>query len=237
LKLSKTFQNPVFILVAILLGSFLIKNPFITQSFLGHFGAYQSVVGMIAFEYAQQNFSNFFYPNSLTLTNGLPSLEMIYHPFASFVAALFWKLFGGNLDYWGRFQAMLFSALATVMIYLCARRIIPERKDFALLSAFFFAFSPMSLIYGMMFMNEALALFVILGSFYFLLTWRGEGGWINLFLSGILFSVVLVLRLHYLVLFPAFLWILLTAKKEGIYFNLFSFGIVSASAKINHNRR
>jgi len=211
-----------FILFLILIASFLIKNPFIVQPFLGHFGSYQSVLGMVAYEFAKADFANFLYPNSFMLTAGKPSLEMVYHPFSSFAAAFLWKVFGGNLDYWGRFQAMLFSGLSTVLIYLSAWR-LTKRKSYALWSAFLFAFSPMGLIYGRVLMNESLALAALLASLYLLLIWRESLRNRTLIFSGLLFSLLLIFRLHYICFLPVFLLlIILTSQKKLFSSILFS---------------
>jgi len=202
-----------FSLFLILIVSFLIKNPFIVKPFLGHFGSYQSILGMIAYEFSQSNFSNFLYPNSLTLTAGQPSLEMIYYPFSSFVAALFWKVFGGNLDYWGIFQAMLFSAGSSFLIYQVALKIVP-RKSFGLWSAFLFAFSPMSLIYGRMFMNESLAVLTMLGSLFFLLKYRERRRNAELIVAGVLFSLLLIFRLHFICLVPVYMILIWTCSRK-----------------------
>jgi len=213
-------KHPTLILFAIVLLSLLIKNPFIDQPFISHFGSYQSIVAMIAHNFEKQNFLNFLHPTSFLLINGLPALEMIYYPLDSLVAAAFWKLLGGSLDYWGRFQAMLFTAVSTILIYLSAKKIYDIR--FGLLSAFFFSFSPMMLIYGRSFMNEPAAMAFLIGSFLMIQHSSERKGSVYVFLAGILLSFSIILRLHFVTALPAIFFFstyqqTLTKKMLGLF--------------------
>jgi len=208
-----SFSKDDFWLIVIVLVSFLVKNPFIDQPFLGHFGSYQAIVAMIATEYAKQDFHNFLYPNSFLLVNGLPALEMIYYPFAAFVAAALWKYFGGSLDYWGRMQSMLFTATAIVISYYCAKKLQPNKK-YALWVALFVAVSPMGLIYGRSFMNESSALCFLMVSFLSLQYWAETRKLVYLIVSGILFSVALILRLHFISAFLAYLFFIYKQPRD-----------------------
>lgn len=201
-------------LLAIVVFSFLLKNPFIVQPFLGHFGSYQAIVAMIASEFAKNNFQNFLSPNSFLLVNGLPALEIIYHPFCAFVAALAWKIFGGSLDYWGRMQAMVFSALSCMLMYLSAKK-TGYSKRFALWAAYFLAFSPMSLIYGRSLMNESMALCLFILSFLLLQLWMESRKIVLLFASGVVLSFVLILRLHFIPAFLPFSYLILSRATKG----------------------
>lgn len=203
-NLTDEVQAKNFLWLAVIVTvSFLIKNPFLNQPFLGHFGSYQAIVAMIAIEFVKQDFQNFLYPNSFLLVNGLPALEIIYYPLSSLIAAVFWKFFGGSLDYWGRMQAMLFTAFSVIFTYFSAKKICPVKK-YALWVAFFIAFSPMCLIYGRSFMNEASAFFLLMASFLFLQIWSKKNKLPYLIASGFFFSLVLILRLHFVSALLAF---------------------------------
>lgn len=216
-----------WVLIAIIAVSFLVKNPFLTQPFTAHFGSYQAIQAMVASEYAKQNFANFFYPNSFTLTGGLPSLEIIYHPFAAFITACLWKIFGGDLDYWGRLQAMLFSALAILLIYGVFGRL--RSKSFGLAAAFLFAFSPMTLIYGRMLMNESLALAALAFTLWLFSKWQEKRSAGLLVLSAASYSLLLIFRLHYIALFPALLfWVWQAGERRPFRFLVFGFFSVFA---------
>jgi len=203
-ELNFASRRIVWILFVILFSSFLVKSLHITQPFISHFGSYQSVVGMVAYQFAQNNFSNFWLPESLLLTRGMPSLEMIYFPFPAAIVAFLWKCLGGSLDVWGRLQAIVFMGIATILIFFSSRRIDGSRT--ALWVAFFFSVSPMSLIYGRAFLNEPMAIVLLLSSLILLIPARSTEKVPNrfVFLSGLLFSCALILRLHFIAAFPAY---------------------------------
>lgn len=136
-------------------------------------------------------------------------MKLLYYPFGSLIAAGLRAWFGGNLDFWGHFQAAGFILLASILVYLIAKRIFEEK--IGLISSFLFSFSPMVLLTGVTWLNEAIALFFLLLSFLLL---DAKSSW-AIFISGLIFSCALVARLHFVLCIPAFwLYLMLFREKE-----------------------
>lgn len=191
-------MKTVFKIAFILSVAFLIKIPVLNAPLTGHFGSYQAMNAMMSDMIRLDSIRTILIPRVFLLIDGNPAFHLLYYPFASFFVAVAKFFFGGNTDFWGRFQAAFFMTLAGVFLYPVARSFLEKRS--ALLAVLIFSFSPMTLVSGVSFQNEAVAVFFLIASF-----WAGmrPSVWAAFF-SGILFSLALVARLHFLFVFPAF---------------------------------
>jgi len=153
----------VFKLALILTVSFLIKIPVLTAPLTGHFGSYQAMNAMMSEMIRLDSIRTILIPRVFLLMDGKPALHLLYYPFASFFVAVAKFFFGGGTDFLGRFQAAFFVALAGAFLYPVARSFLERRA--ALLAVLIFSFSPMTLVSGVSFQNEAIAIFFLMASF------------------------------------------------------------------------
>ncbi len=195
------------ILFLILLTGFLVKLPALGHPLTGHFGSYQVINGMMAEMMNWHSLPSLIIPKTLIIMNGKPGLHLLYYPFASLTASGLNSLVGGTIDFWGRSQAAFFMLLSSILIYFISAKSFNRRV--ALLSTFLFTFTPMVLISGISFQNEAFGLFFLLVSYWLLIT---NPNIFQICLSGFLFSLTLVARIHFVVCFPALLIVLLQQK-------------------------
>ncbi len=181
-------------IILVLVFSALIRSLAITKPLLGNFSSYQTVWAMMARFMEREGFRDLLNVKVNILVNGQPGLHLLSYPLASLVAALLHRLGGGSLDFWGRFQAVLFSVSSIPFFYGLVKRLWGER--IARVSTFVYAFSPVNVIYGQSFMNEACAMFFSLASLYGLLIGFDREGGGPFILSGWLMGVAVLARLH-----------------------------------------
>ncbi|MBI3316934.1 MAG: glycosyltransferase family 39 protein [Candidatus Omnitrophica bacterium] len=196
-------KNQSFLLFWLLIAfSIILKIPVLGLPFTGHFASYQSLNAMMAsmIGEAPAEIPGWIFPQTFLLQEGRAGLHLLYYPFASLSAWLGNSVTGWGLDFWGRFQALLYMSLAAYFLWNTLRRTRGER--IAVLSATVFLFSPMGLIYGTSFQNEAFAVCTLTLS-YFLLEISKRSA-----LGGLLFGLCVVSRLHFLLVFPAFVYLL-----------------------------
>lgn len=210
------FYSVVFVLI--LLVGFLVKIPALFHPLVGHFGSYQVINGMMASMMSWNEWSSLLIPKTFIVMHGKPALHLLYYPFASFVAFSLKSLFGGTIDFWGRCQASVFTFLSSILLYRIALRSFNQKV--ALMAVFLFTFSPMVLITGMSFQNEAIGVFFLLVSYLILFSGLHYG--IVVF-SGILFSLALIARIHFIVCLPAFLMVFWKHRTSAKNLFLFAF--------------
>lgn len=208
------------LLVFVLAGSFLTKAPFLNEPLLGHFGSYQVMNGMMAKMMNWDSLDSLFIPQSFVIIDGKPALHLLYYPFSSFFAAFFHLLTGANIDFCGRFQSSMCMLLAAVALYFVVKRIYDSK--IATLACTVFSFSPMVLVSGISFQNEAAATLFLILAFCFALS---DASWKSV-LSGLLFSSSVIARLHFLAFLPAFILILLQSKRSVKCWIIFFLGFL-----------
>lgn len=211
-------------LCLILAASVLTQFPFRERPLFGNFASYQVLMGMMAKMMARENFADLLHPKLFYILSGVPSLHLVHYPIASLAAALGHRLLGGSIDWWGRFQAVAFTQGATVLLYAAARRLMGARR--ALLAAAVYAASPMVLIYGQSFQNEAAAAFFMILAFYLCVGAPGPG---RALAAGFLFSVSVCARHHVLFCLPGFL-VFLWMRERVSPERLRRIGLFTASA-------
>lgn len=147
-------------------------------------------------------------PRGFIILNGAPSLHLLNYPFCSLFARLGESIFGGSLDFWGRFQSAFFIFLAGWIIYRIARHVDGRREGFY--ACALFSFSPMVLITGTSFQNEAFSLFAVTAAYAVLLGASSLWRWA---LSGFLMGLAVLSRVHFAAFVPACLALLWQEKR------------------------
>ena len=202
----------------------------IQRPFLGHYASYQAtVMASISRNMIQENFSDLLLPKTDLIISGKKSLHLNQYPFPSLIAALGVKLFGGTLEFWGRFQAIICNLISALFLGLIALRLFNEAT--AWLSVATFLLSPYTMIYGQAFMSESMALTFLLLAWFLLV--RVEPKKLNLFnliCAGISLSISITGRFHLILFYPLFaLFLFLTQKEQRILkivvFSLLSFAM------------
>ncbi|MFA5167173.1 MAG: glycosyltransferase family 39 protein [Candidatus Omnitrophota bacterium] len=205
----------LIVAAGVLLFALVIQTSRINRPFVGHFASYQgTVMASIARNMVRENFSEIFLPktDALIFQSRRP-LHLNQYPLPSLLAAIGFKLFGGGLEFWGRFQAVIFNALTLFLVMLIATRMFD--RETGTIAAVIFGLSPYTLIYGQAFMSEAAGVFFLMTALVLiarpgksLSVWRVA-------LSGLLFSASLVNRVHFVLFFPAYLYLLITRQSNG----------------------
>ncbi len=181
-------------IILIMAFSTMVRMVAITKPLLGNFSSYQTVWAMMARFMEQEGFRDLLNVKVNVLVNGQPGLHLLSYPLASLVAAILHTLGGGSLDFWGRFQAILFSVSSIPFFYHLVRRLGGD--SVAKVSTFVYAFSPLNVIYGQSFMNEACALFFLLSGLYTLVAALAKEKTMLFILSGGLMGIAIFSRLH-----------------------------------------
>jgi hypothetical protein len=175
----------------------------IHRPYFGHFSSYQIVSASMARNMLKENFSELLLPKTDFMIGKKKSMPLNQYPFHSLFAAAGARVFGGSIEFWGRFQAIVFSLLSVLLIGLIAASVFSPLAGWV--SACLAAFSPFTLIYGQAFMSESSSLFFMLLSVYLLLAGsrRGEGaGLWRSAIAGFFFSLAVTGRIHFLLILP-----------------------------------
>lgn len=205
----------------ILFAGFLLKVPAFFHPLLGYFSSYQTLNAMFAEMMLRGHWLDV---RSFILYDGEPALHLIYYPFGSLFAALLKGLLGGNLDFWGRFQAGLCS-LITGLIFLKiynAQRGSRDQESQAEgnIALLFLTFSPLILVMGIGLQNESPALLFLMGSIYCL---SQPSNLCRIIIGGILFSLSVTARLHFITVVPAILFLIVQKENKWRTMVLFAF--------------
>ena len=193
-------KRAAWCLLAIVVASATTMLCFGHIALIGNFSSYQTIFGMIAKRYEANCFWNIWRPEFFPLESGSPILELIFFPLVSLLAAALRTIFGGNMDFWGRFVSVAATAATTLLVYRISR--LNFSRAAAVSASFIFAFSPFVLVYGRNFQNEALALLFLSASLYGVMKTNNAT---ILLLSAISLGVSGALRLHFLFVLPVLL--------------------------------
>lgn len=197
-------------LAVIYLQTFRIERPY-----LGHFASYQgTVMAEISRNMIREDFPGIFLPKTdVLIVEPWRTLHLNQYPFPSVLAAAGVKFFGGSLEFWGRFQAILFNFFSVVLLALIAATLWGSMAGWT--AGILFLLAPFSLIYGQMFFSEPQALFFLLLAFWLLLRSKAHvtPRW-KIVLSAFCFSVAVTSRVHYVLFLPAYVFFALQRTRR-----------------------
>lgn len=182
----------LLLLVTLALRAYALDRPL-----LGNFATKNAVYAMIARNLAEGN-SPCYRPTVDVLRGGDRGWHLLEIPLPAYLAGGLWKLFGGNLDVWGRCTSLFFSVLSVLALYVFVCKRWNPRA--ALAAAFLLAVSPVSIIYGQSFQLESSVACLSILSCLFLEFWldRRGPGWL-LALAGT-FAALLLTKIYMAVL-------------------------------------
>ena len=212
----------------LLAGVLAVQLSHIQRPYFGHFASYQNVVmASVSRNMIRENFTDLLNPKTEVLVAHKKSLHLNQYPTPSLIAALGSRYVGGSLEFWGRFQAVLFNLCSILLIGLIATRL--KSPDFGWITATIFAFSPFTLIYGQMFMCEPIALCSMLLSLFLLLPKdsSAEPSMVRITLAGLAFAITLLSRIHYLIFIPCCYFMIVKRFTFSDLFKTFWFTFVS----------
>ena len=195
----------------------------IGRPYSGHFASYQANgLASIARNMLRENFREWYLPKTDLIVGGKKSLHLNAYPLPSVFAGLGIKVFGGTLEFWGRFPSILFNLFSILLVGRIAARWFHPRVGWA--ASAVYALSPYSLIYGQGFFFEPSATFLVLSSIWLLtdgLKKELPSGLV--LLAGFLFSLAVTERIHFILLYPAFvLQLFLVREKKLLKILLFT---------------
>ncbi len=213
---------PVLFLVGTVLG---IQMAAINRPYAGHFASYQAtVMASMARNMATESFSDLLNPKTDVLIAGKKALHLNQYPFPSVIAGAGFKFVGGSMEFWGRFQAVIFNLVSILLVGLCGAILFGSAAGWV--AAFIFAFSPYTLIYGQAMMSESMSLAFFLAAFYFLI--RRQNLSINsCILSGFLLSIAIAGRVHFVIFIPVFMAAVWWGNTQNRFSRLIFFGLTA----------
>lgn len=135
-----------------MLAAIAVRSWNVTRPLVGQFATKNVVYAMIARNVARGECSIFF-PRIDVLKSGRKSSHLLEIPWSAGVAGWGWRFCGGSLDVWGRSVSIVCSGLSVLLMFALVRRWHGETAAWG--ASAVLAFSPVSIIYGQMFMLEA----------------------------------------------------------------------------------
>ena len=103
------------------------------KPYMGNFSSYQFLVASVSRFFLRENFSSWLSPKLDILIGGQPGLLFHYYPVASLLAAGLSAFTGLSLEVTGRFQAIVFSLGAVLLLYAIGARM--RNRAFGLITA------------------------------------------------------------------------------------------------------
>lgn len=137
-------------------------------------------------------------PTADVLVNGQKTVCLLDLPLISYAAAFFkWAFRPAGLELIGRCLSVLATLAGAFYFSRLTGRLFEKRELNPALSPALFLFSPLAVIYGQSFQNEALGLYLLVLSAWFLYKEPGIPTNRRIFLSAFNFSLAEAARLHF----------------------------------------
>lgn len=205
----------IFAVAALILG-LIIRAKALWAPIAGDFASYQMDNLWMTKFMLKEGWHAVLYPKSMTLANGQPSLILLSFPLGSLITALLAKITGGSIEVLGHVQVTLFSMLTAAVFFCAVRRLFGSFHAWTALGILWL--SPLFMIYGSKFFAEPLAAFFLTCGFYFASrsafdTAPRLSDW---FLAGLTAGIAFILRAHFFLTFPAFLYLLWPEKGKNL---------------------
>ncbi len=171
------------------------------RPFLGVFGSKAAVHGMIARNWSAGR-APWHLPTVDMLAGGKRGLHLLEYPVPTALVAWGHRLLGGPLELWGRGQALLWSLVGLVFLFLGARYRWGEQA--AVGAALAWALSPVGVIYGQHFLVEVPAVAWLLGVWWLWPQALRPRAWLARVGACLLLAAALLTRPMLVVLLPWF---------------------------------
>lgn len=216
-------RNLFFVLF--LLAVIVLRIPCLFLPLVGDFSTKQCAYAMIA-----RNFSidrEFLFPKIDYIIDGKKSYHLLEFPFPAYLAGFLWRVFKGNLDFWGKVVNLMFFLGSLVFMFILVKKITSEEISY--MSVLIFSILPLSFIFSVFFQMEGAMLFFLTGGICFFFQWYEERKNIFIFLWVIFSGLLFLLKPHALVyyFFPLSLFLIKRDKKrffcQYIFFSILSF--------------
>lgn len=184
-------------LVGLLLAALALRAGAIERPLVGYFATKNVVYAMIARHWARGE-ASWNRPTLDVLQDGRPSWHLLEVPVAAYVAGSAWKWCGGTLDVWGRLVSIGCGVTSVALLFLLVRRWHGESAAWGASVAL--ALSPVSVIFGGMFMLEASVVCGALLTAWCVERVVTERRWSLLVLAGAAFAIVTLTKIYMLAL-------------------------------------
>ncbi|MHC4407129.1 MAG: glycosyltransferase family 39 protein, partial [Planctomycetota bacterium] len=174
-----------------------IRLPGIDRPLVGNFATKNAMYAMIARNWVEGR-AGLLHPTLDCMVGGKRSLHMLELSVSAHVTGCLWTIFGGSLDVWGRATAVAFCVGSVTLLFLFVRG--RHGTTAALGAGFVLALSPVSVIYGQMFMLDASLVFFTVATFYGVDRWLKSGrlGWLTA--ASVCFALLLLTKVYMVVL-------------------------------------
>src|SRR3989338_2380674 len=221
-------KKQILLLVVVTFLALGIQTIQIRRPFVGHYASYQStVMAAISRNILREQFTDLFKPKTDIIVGGRRSLHLNQYPFPSLLVALAVRFLGGSLEFWGRFQAVLFNVFSAFLLGAIATRLF-RSTTVNCISSVVFLLSPYTLIYGQCFMSESFSICFLLFAFYMLTgTESRTFSFAHVLVAGLAFSIAVTGRIHFVLLLPALLISIRAESARGKAIQMLIFCIVA----------
>jgi hypothetical protein len=164
----------------------------VDRPLLGNFSGRSIPYADVARNWAE-GYASWTLPTSNILVKGKPTLMMLDFPLISYLAAFLNRASAIPVDICGRVISIVAAITAMYLLIGIVRRLLSV--EVALWTGFFFALSPLTIIYGQSFQADMLAVCLSLGSIaVFQRRFAQGGGWLAMVVCGVLFGLAMATR-------------------------------------------
>ena len=152
-------------------------------------------------------------------------LRMVEFPIYNAIHAMLFTSIGiFSLEIWGRLLSVIFALISAVFIYSIGKKVYSSK--IGLIASSFFLLIPFNIFFTRVVLPESLGVAFALSGMYFLISFSKKETYLNLILSGILFSLSFLIKpffIFYFVPFIPIFWGKIKLYKKLILFFLISF--------------
>lgn len=190
-------------LLLIVLIAVVVRCGGLSRPLVGNFATKNAAYGMIARNFARDA-APFWRPTVDVLIVGEPGAHLLEVPLAAYVAGYGWKWCGGNLNIWGRLQAVFWSALTAALLAWLGTRWFDRLAGVA--AGLVYALSPVAIIYGQSFMLEASVAFLAVAAVAAVEMWTSTRRRWWLIACGAALACLFLSKIYMLVICWPVLW-------------------------------
>ncbi|AKM83667.1 hypothetical protein A2375_01135 [Candidatus Woesebacteria bacterium RIFOXYB1_FULL_31_120] len=230
IRLKTLVKNEYFILSLIVLLGLIIRLYKINNPIADWHSWRQSDTSAVSRNFIK-NGINMLYPtydDISSIQSGIDNpkgLRMVEFPIYNAVHATAFSFVGFfNLETWGRLLSVLFALISACFLFLIGKKIYSSR--IGLIASFFYLIIPYNIFFTRTVLPESLGVSFALSGMYFLICFSKKEDYLNLILSGILFSLSLLIKpffIFYFIPFIPIFWWKVKLFKKLVIFSLITF--------------